>query len=229
MLNREFNYTCQNTCHSLFHWTLLMSSGQLTDLDVAQEKRADDRWNVDGNRNLSDSWTGFTRFTLLNETPPKRIYVVRGETDKNPNDITSRSHMAWRLDKNWRSRSNKRKTRMGNRETESRTRQRFERNLFYGSEWRRIQRHHWQCKAKVGDIKGSCNAIEKRVSSTMHTGNHCFKNRKSQSIWSKDQIQLYHWSPSIHKTKSRVSNEKDSWRTRRGKKGRLLYCIQFSA
>ena len=28
-------------------------------------------WNVDGNRNLSDSWTGFTRFTLLNETPPK--------------------------------------------------------------------------------------------------------------------------------------------------------------
>ena len=71
-----------------------MSSGQLTDLDVAQEKRVDDRWNVDGNRNLSDSWTGFTRFTLLNETPPKRIYVVRRETDKNPNDITSGSHMA---------------------------------------------------------------------------------------------------------------------------------------
>ena len=42
-----------------------------TDLDVAQEKRIDDKWNVDGNRNLSDTWTGFTRFTLLNETPPK--------------------------------------------------------------------------------------------------------------------------------------------------------------
>ena len=42
-----------------------------TDLDVAQEKRIDDYWNVDGDRNLSDSWTGFTRFTLLNETPPK--------------------------------------------------------------------------------------------------------------------------------------------------------------
>ena len=38
-----------------------------TDLDVAQEKRRDDHWNVDGNRNLSDSWTGVTRFTLLNE------------------------------------------------------------------------------------------------------------------------------------------------------------------
>ena len=44
----------------------------LTDLDVAQEKRIDDYWNVDGSRNRSDSWTGFTRFTLLNETPPKK-------------------------------------------------------------------------------------------------------------------------------------------------------------
>ena len=38
-----------------------------TDLDVAQEKRIDDYWNVEGNRNLSDSWTGFASFTLLNE------------------------------------------------------------------------------------------------------------------------------------------------------------------
>ena len=42
-----------------------------TDLDVAEEKRIDDYWNVDGSRNLSDSWTGFKRFTLLNETPPE--------------------------------------------------------------------------------------------------------------------------------------------------------------
>ena len=34
-----------------------------TDLDVAQEKRIDDHWNVDGKRNLSDSCTNFTRFT----------------------------------------------------------------------------------------------------------------------------------------------------------------------
>ena len=32
-----------------------------TDLDVAQEKRIDNY--VDRNRNLSDSWTGFTKFT----------------------------------------------------------------------------------------------------------------------------------------------------------------------
>ena len=29
------------------------------------EKRIDDYWNVDGDRELSDTWTGFTRFTIL--------------------------------------------------------------------------------------------------------------------------------------------------------------------
>ena len=41
------------------------------DLDVMQEKRLDDYWDVDANRNLSDSWKGFTQFTSLKEKPPK--------------------------------------------------------------------------------------------------------------------------------------------------------------
>ena len=41
-----------------------------TNLDVMQERRIDDYWNIDGSRDLSDSWTGFTQFTLLNEKPP---------------------------------------------------------------------------------------------------------------------------------------------------------------
>ena len=41
-----------------------------TNLDVKQEKRIDDYWNIDGSRNLSDPWTGFTQFTLLEEKPP---------------------------------------------------------------------------------------------------------------------------------------------------------------
>ena len=84
----------------------------------------------------------FQKIHTIERKPSKRIYVVRGETNKNPNDITSRSHMAWGLDKNWKSRSKKRKTRMGNRETETRTRQKIERNLFYWFERRRMQRHH---------------------------------------------------------------------------------------
>ena len=42
-----------------------------TDLDVLQEKRIDDYWNVDSGRHLSNSWTGFTKCTLLKEKPPK--------------------------------------------------------------------------------------------------------------------------------------------------------------
>ena len=41
-----------------------------TNLDVMQEKRIDDYWNVDGSRDLSDPWTGFTQITLLEEKPP---------------------------------------------------------------------------------------------------------------------------------------------------------------
>ena len=41
-----------------------------TNLDVKQEKRIDDYWNIDGSRDLSDPWTGFTQFTLLDERAP---------------------------------------------------------------------------------------------------------------------------------------------------------------
>ena len=39
-------------------------------MDVKQEKRIDDYWNIDGSRDLSDPWTGFTQFTLLDEKAP---------------------------------------------------------------------------------------------------------------------------------------------------------------
>ena len=38
-----------------------------TNLDVKQEKRIDYYWNIDLSRDLSDPWTGFTQFTLLEE------------------------------------------------------------------------------------------------------------------------------------------------------------------
>ena len=41
-----------------------------TNLDVKQEKRIDDYWNIDGSRDLSDPWTGFTQFTLLEAKAP---------------------------------------------------------------------------------------------------------------------------------------------------------------
>ena len=41
-----------------------------TNLDVMLERRIDDYWNIDGSRDLSDSWTSFNLFTLLEEKPP---------------------------------------------------------------------------------------------------------------------------------------------------------------
>ena len=41
-----------------------------TNLDVMQESRIDDFWNIDGSRDLSNSWTGLTHFALLDEKPP---------------------------------------------------------------------------------------------------------------------------------------------------------------
>ena len=41
-----------------------------TSLDVFQESRIDDYWNIDADRKLSESWTTFTQFTKVNEKPP---------------------------------------------------------------------------------------------------------------------------------------------------------------
>ena len=48
-----------------------VSRSSHTDLDVMQEKRIDDYWNVDSSKHLSDSWRGFTKFTFLKVKPPK--------------------------------------------------------------------------------------------------------------------------------------------------------------
>ena len=41
-----------------------------TNLDVKQERRIDDSWNIDVSKDLSDPWIGFSQFTLLEEKPP---------------------------------------------------------------------------------------------------------------------------------------------------------------
>ena len=51
-----------------------------TTLDVMSEKHIDDYWNVDGERELSDARTGFTRFILLNERP-RDGYTWSGRED----------------------------------------------------------------------------------------------------------------------------------------------------
>ena len=64
-----------------------------TNWDVKQEKRIDDYWNIDGSRNLSDPWTGFTQFTLLDEKAPDAyMWSGRRLTSK---QLTSRPDHSW--------------------------------------------------------------------------------------------------------------------------------------
>ena len=63
-----------------------------------QEHRIDDYRNIDGSRDLFDSWTGFTQFTLLEEKPPDGYMWSRGEeTDKKANDLQTRHSVARKM------------------------------------------------------------------------------------------------------------------------------------
>ena len=66
-----------------------------SNLDVMQEKRIDDYWNIDGSRDLSDPWTGFTQFysTRREKLPTDICGPVRDERGKQPY-IQARSSMA---------------------------------------------------------------------------------------------------------------------------------------
>ena len=106
ILNLEVQLHVPRKEHILFDWIFFdVTRSTNAVLDVAQEKRIYDYWDVDENRNLSTLWTNFTRFTSLSETPLKR-YNEPGD------DITSRSLMAWRIDKNSESSSKKKETRI---------------------------------------------------------------------------------------------------------------------
>ena len=81
-----------------------VSSTTHTNLDVKQEKRIDDYWNIDGSRDLSDPWAGFTQFSLLEEKAPDG-YTWSGEKiDEKTAYIQAISFMSRALDMNGKAR-----------------------------------------------------------------------------------------------------------------------------
>ena len=66
-----------------------------TNLDVKQERRIDDYWNIDGSRDVSDSWTGFTQFALLEEKPPDGYMWSGGGRRLTRKQLTSRPDHLW--------------------------------------------------------------------------------------------------------------------------------------
>ena len=68
------------------------------------ERRMDDYWNIEGNRDLSDSWTGFTWFTILDEKKTSKwVYMVRGAVDEEANNIQARLLVARDMERHVRS------------------------------------------------------------------------------------------------------------------------------
>ena len=84
-----------------------------TNLDVKLEKRIDDYWNIDGSRDLSDPWTGFTQFTLLDEKAPDGYTWSRGEINEKAAYIQARSSMARVMEVNGKERQAEGKAKMG--------------------------------------------------------------------------------------------------------------------
>ena len=70
-----------------------VSSTARTNLDVKQEKRIDDHWNIDFSRDMSDLWTGFTQFLLLEEKPPDGFMWSRVRLRRK--QLTSRPDHLW--------------------------------------------------------------------------------------------------------------------------------------
>ena len=49
---------------SILYGRAVLHKGSVANVDVTRQSRIDNYWNIDGPRDLFDSWTGFTQFTL---------------------------------------------------------------------------------------------------------------------------------------------------------------------
>ena len=94
-------------------------------LEEFKEINTNDYWNVDVDWELSDTWTGFTRFTVAEWKTTGWIYINGEETDKKTNDIQTRLSVARDLERYvWRVET-QRKAKVGDRETKARQRQKI--------------------------------------------------------------------------------------------------------
>ena len=105
-----------------------------TNLYVLQEKRIDDYWNVEANQSLSDSWKGFTKFTLLKEKPPKKDMWSGRRLTKI--QATARPENVWPVvwTKIGKAAQTREKARKGKREAQTRQCSKVESHLFIDPE-----------------------------------------------------------------------------------------------
>ena len=131
-----------------------------TNLDVMQERRIDDYWNIDGSRDLSDSWTGFTQFTLSSEKPPDG-YVWSGRR-LTKRQATPRPDHLW--PEFWRGMARsaklKEKQKWSIEKPKLDNARRLRGIFFIDPEDKEFKEDHSECKKKIGNTNGSSHALQ---------------------------------------------------------------------
>ena len=120
-----------------------------TNLDVLQESRIDGCWNVDVDWSLSDSWTGFTKFTLLNEKPPKGVMWPRRRLTKNSSNYQTSLFVARKKSPACQKQLRKKKSSNGLSRNRSSTMLGNWEHLLFDPGWWRVQGNHQKRKEKV--------------------------------------------------------------------------------
>ena len=228
-LNREFNFVRQQNKHSLFHWNTLMLQGQQKQIWTLHQKyelmivgTLLERKNCQIHEQVSQNSLCWKRHL-------QKIHVVRVEIDTKSDDVTSRSFLAWSLDKNWESRSKKRKTRWALKK----------KKLKYARSLRKFIPLIRVMKTTRTSLRMRDEKLEMHVAPAMpcikndfqslQSGNRCFKNSQSQSIWGKDKIQLYCRSTWIHETLNWIGSKQNSWRSNCWQRTKFNIALQFTA
>ena len=88
---------------------------------------------MDGEKEFSDAWTGFTRFVLLKERPPEgytwsRKRLTRKQKTSRPDDVWPDM---WNFMSDAAKKKKESKAKLGNRETKARQCQTIERNILH--------------------------------------------------------------------------------------------------
>ena len=125
-----------------------------TNLDVMQESRIDDNWNIDGSRDLSDSWTGFTQFTPLDEKPPDGFLWSGRRLTKR--QLTSRPDHLW--PELWRGLGRNAEPSIEKPKLDNARRLRG--IYFTDPEDKEFRETFSECSKEVGNTNGSCYALQ---------------------------------------------------------------------
>ena len=84
-LNRESNCTCRETHRSQSRY-IDVTRPTSTTMVVMFERHTDDHWNIEGDRDLSDLWTGFTIYQIGRKTT-RWVDMVWGRSKRHPDLI----------------------------------------------------------------------------------------------------------------------------------------------